>query len=114
MSPLRRLPNSVQLCESLRHSFCASISYKGEYATTQALFRVTSQPFTLRDAFTPTHAIWLNQTEIWFGILTRKVVRRGIFKPRQELVDRLLNFIEAYNQDARPFEWTYNLNPLAA
>ena len=65
-------------------------------------------------AFTPTHASWLNQIEIWFGILTRKVVRRGIFKSRQELVERLMNFIEAYNKDARPFKWTYTGNPLAA
>jgi len=64
--------------------------------------------------FTPTHASWLNQIEIWFGILTRKVVRRGIFKSRQELVDRLMNFIQAYNQEARPFEWTYTGSPLAA
>jgi transposase len=64
--------------------------------------------------FTPTHASWLNQIEIWFGILTRKVVRRGIFRSREELVDRLMNFIKAYNQEARPFEWTYTGNPLAA
>jgi putative transposase len=64
--------------------------------------------------FTPTHAGWLNQIEIWFGILTRKVVRRGIFKSRQELVDRIMNFIRAYNQEARPFEWTYSGSPLAA
>jgi putative transposase len=65
-------------------------------------------------AFTPTHASWLNQIEIWFGILTRKVVRRGIFKSRDELVERLMNFVEAYNKEARPFEWTYTGNPLAA
>jgi putative transposase len=64
--------------------------------------------------FTPTHASWLNQIEIWFGILTRKVVRRGIFKSRDELVERLMNFIDAYNTEARPFEWTYTGNPLAA
>lgn len=64
--------------------------------------------------FTPTHASWLNQIEIWFGILTRKVVRRGIFKSREELVDRLMNFIKSYNQEARPFEWTYTGSPLAA
>lgn len=64
--------------------------------------------------FTPTHASWLNQIEIWFGILTRKVIRRGIFKSRDELVQRLMNFIETYNQQARPFEWTYTGNPLAA
>jgi len=65
-------------------------------------------------AFTPTHASWLNQIEIWFGILTRKVVRRGIFKSRDELVERLLSFVEAYNKEARPFAWTYTGNPLAA
>ncbi len=65
-------------------------------------------------AFTPTHASWLNQIEIWFGILTRKIVRRGIFKSRDELVERLMRFIQTYNQDARPFEWTYSGNPMAA
>lgn len=65
-------------------------------------------------AFTPTHASWLNQIEIWFGILTRKIVRRGIFKSREELVERLMRFIQTYNQDAHPFEWTYSGNPLAA
>lgn len=64
--------------------------------------------------FTPTHASWLNQIEIWFGILTRKIVRRGIFKSREELVERLMNFIQIYNQEARPFQWTYTGNPLAA
>jgi transposase len=68
----------------------------------------------LHFTFTPTHASWLNQIEIWFGILTRKVVRRGIFKSREELVDRLMNFIKAYNREARPFEWTYTGNSLAA
>lgn len=64
--------------------------------------------------FTPTHASWLNQIEIWFGILTRKVVRRGIFKSREELVAKLMSFIEAYNKEARPFQWTYKGDPVAA
>lgn len=64
--------------------------------------------------FTPTHASWLNQIEIWFGILTKKVVRRGIFTSREELVTKLMSFIEAYNKQARPFQWTYTGNPLAA
>jgi transposase len=68
----------------------------------------------LHFAFTPTHASWLNQIEIWFGILTRKIVRRGIFKSRDDLVERLMKFIENYNKDARPFTWTYSGNPLAA
>lgn len=64
--------------------------------------------------FTPTHASWLNQIEIWFGILTKKVLRRGIFASREELVVKLMSFIEAYNKEARPFQWTYTGNPLAA
>ena len=60
------------------------------------------------------HTSWLNQTEISFGILIRKVVWRGIFKSRQELVDRLMSFIKAYNQEAQPFECTYTGSPLAA
>ena len=63
--------------------------------------------------YTPTHASWLNQIEIFFGILTRKVIRRGIFKSRQELVQRLMAFIESYNAVARPFQWTYSGIPLA-
>jgi transposase len=63
--------------------------------------------------FTPTHASWLNQIEIWFGILTRKVVRRGIFKSREERVERLMNIIHAYNQEARPLQWTCHLRTLS-
>jgi hypothetical protein len=55
----------------------------------------------------------LNQIEIWFGILTRKVVRRGIFT-RDKLVTRLMIFFEAYNQQTQAFEWTYKGKPLAA
>jgi hypothetical protein len=39
---------------------------------------------------------------------------RGIFQSREELVKKLMDFIEAYNKDARPFQWTYTGNPLAA
>ena len=62
--------------------------------------------------YTPTHASWLNQIEIFFGILTRKVIRRGIFKSRRELVQRMMSFIDSYNAEARPFEWTYSGKPL--
>lgn len=63
--------------------------------------------------FTPTHASWLNQIEIWFGILTRKVVRRGVFESRKDLVDKIMAFIAAYSETASPFEWTFTGSPLA-
>ena len=64
--------------------------------------------------YTPTHASWLNQIEIFFGILSRRIIRRGIFKSKQELIDRILGFLETYNREARPFEWTYSGKPLVA
>jgi transposase len=55
--------------------------------------------------YTPTHASWLNQIEIWFSILTRQALRGASFtSPRQvrEAIDR---FLAAYNAQAAPFEW---------
>jgi len=57
--------------------------------------------------FTPTHASWLNQVEIWFSILSRKVIRRGIFRSVKELVQAIMDFITRYNQEGTPFQWTF-------
>lgn len=62
--------------------------------------------------FTPTHASWLNQIELWFSILSRKVLKRGIFNSKKELVDSIMKFIEQYNKEAKPFRWTYAGEPL--
>jgi transposase len=62
--------------------------------------------------FTPTHASWLNQIEIWFSILGRKILKRGIFNSKDELVANILDYIEKYNRTARPFRWTYTGDPL--
>jgi transposase len=64
--------------------------------------------------YTPTHASWLNQIEIWFGILSRRIIRRGVFTSTGELIQRIISFIEQYNETAEPFEWTYSGKPLAA
>lgn len=64
--------------------------------------------------FTPTHASWLNQVELWFSILVRQFLKNAVFNSRQELVDGLLRFIEAYNTRAKPFRWTYAADPLRA
>ncbi len=59
--------------------------------------------------YTPKHASWLNQIELWLGILTRKLLRRGSFRSTDELVARVLAFIAYYNQtQAKPFKWTYH------
>lgn len=62
--------------------------------------------------FTPTHASWLNQIELWFSILSRKLLKRGIFNSREDLVAQVMKFIEKYNKEAKPFRWTYTGEPL--
>ena len=66
----------------------------------------------IRLHFTPTHASWLNQIELWFSILSRKLLKRGIFNSTDELVAKIIGYIEKYNQTARPFQWTYTGDPL--
>ena len=58
--------------------------------------------------YTPKHASWMNQIEIWFSILVRKVLKRGNFKSVDDLKRKVLAFIEYYNRTmAKPFKWTY-------
>jgi len=65
--------------------------------------------------FTPSHASWLNQIEIWFGTLTRKVIRRGDFASVDDLDAKLIEFIQYYDEYlAHPYRWTYTGKPLAA
>jgi transposase len=56
--------------------------------------------------FTPTGASWLNMVEAWFGILTRKSVRRGSFASTKELVRHIGHYIEHWNEHPTPFVWT--------
>jgi len=65
--------------------------------------------------FTPKHCSWLNQIEIWFGILMRKLLRRGNFLSQADLKTRILDFIDYFNRTmAKPFQWTYKGKALAA
>jgi len=56
--------------------------------------------------FTPTSASWMNMVEIWFSILTKQQVRRGVYHNVPELIAAIELFIEGYNQRAQPFVWT--------
>ena len=64
--------------------------------------------------FTPTHASWLNQIEIFFSVLWRRLLKHGIFTSEQDLAEQMLAFIETYNQTAKPFKWTYTGKVLEA
>ena len=63
--------------------------------------------------YTPKHCSWLNQIEIWFGILMRKVINRGSFTSKEDLKSKILSFIHYFNETlAKPFTWTYRNKPL--
>jgi len=55
--------------------------------------------------FTPTSASWLNQVEIWFGILGRKVLKGASHKSKEELRHSVESYVNSYNETARPFKW---------
>jgi len=65
--------------------------------------------------YTPKHASWMNQIEVWFGIAVKKVIRRGNFLSKEDLRNKLSNFINYFNKTmAKPFKWTYKGKPLEA
>jgi DDE superfamily endonuclease len=64
--------------------------------------------------FTPKHASWLNQIEIFFSILWRRLLKHGIFTSEGDLAQQMLAYIETYNQTAKPFKWTYTGKTLEA
>ena len=56
--------------------------------------------------YTPKGSSWINQIETWFGIITRQAIRRGSFKSLAQLIARIDTYINHWNEDAEPFEWT--------
>lgn len=69
----------------------------------------------IRFVYTPKHSSWLNQIEIWFSILMRRLLKRASFSSLADLESRLFSFIEYFNRvAAKPFKWTYTGRPLQA
>ncbi len=69
----------------------------------------------IRFVYTPKHCSWLNQVEMWFSILVRRLLKRASFTSTDELRQRILEFIEYFNKTlAKPFKWTYKGRPLMA
>jgi transposase len=67
----------------------------------------------IRFIYTPKHCSWLNQIEIWFSILARRLLKRMSYKSVDELCDSIKIFIQQYNLTAKAFAWTYKGIPLS-
>jgi hypothetical protein len=73
---------------------------------------LTDPTHRIRFVYVPKHTSWLNQIEIWFSILIRRVIKRGNFTSVADLREKILAFIDYFNQTmAKPFKWTYTGRP---
>ncbi|GEL19203.1 transposase [Pseudonocardia asaccharolytica] len=64
--------------------------------------------------FTPVGSPWLNQIETWFSVITRQSIRRGSFSSVKVLVRQIRDYIEQWNANPKPFEWTATAGEILA
>jgi DDE superfamily endonuclease len=76
---------------------------------------LSDETHRVRFVYTPKHCSWMNQIEIWFSILARRLLRRASFISTEQLADQIRKFIDYFNATlAKPFKWTFTGIPLRA
>lgn len=76
---------------------------------------LTNPSHSIRFYYTPKHASWMNQIEWWFGVLARKVIRRGNFSSLEDWKSKMIEFIDYFNRTmAKPMKWIYTGKPAPA
>jgi transposase len=78
----------------------------------QSQIEANGWPLTIDVVWLPTNASWLDQIEIWFSVLQRKLLQPNHFKSLEELAEAILTFISCQNQTAKPIRWTYTVEKL--
>jgi len=116
---------NIHMSETLVRVVAAECQYEADLGgkeTTGILRSMATRQTFLTDAshrirfvYVPKHSSWLNQIEIWFSILVRRLLKRASFTSVTDLKQRILAFIDYFNRVlAKPFKWTYTGRPLIA
>lgn len=104
---------SLEVCELIGQWCDVSVNQRSLQCGAQRRAFLTDPEHKHVFHFTPKHGSWLNQVELWFGVLARRFLMRGNFRSPEEFESRLRRFLDDYNtQHAHPYRWTYTGQPL--